>query len=118
MTTDPKIEAYRKRHSGYLRLLSLRIEQVPPELGEPEQSLTVELLSKNRVQVLPTRFMGVQQLRVERVVPACTCCLEIVPVRSYQLEGLNYHVFNGEQDVTLSFYCGDFEFGESPPSDR
>ena len=25
-------------------------------------------------------------------------------------EGIRYRVFNGEQDLTLSFYCADFEF--------
>ena len=111
MTTDPKIDAYRERHPGYLRLLTLRIEQVPPEVGEPEQSLTVELLSKDGARKPSTRFMGVQQLRVDGVVPGCSCHLEIVPIITHQLEGLNYQVFNGEQDVTLAFYCRDFEIG-------
>ena len=118
MSTDAKIEAYRNKHSGYLRLLALRIEQVPPELGELEQSVTVELLSQDSVRVLSTRFTGVQQLRVERVAPGCTCCLEIVPIKSHQLEKLNYQVLNREQDVTLSFYCADFEVGERPSIGR
>lgn len=112
MNTDPKVMAYREQRSAYLRLLALRIEQVPPELGEPEQALVVELLSKNGIRVLSTRFMGVQQLRLERVVPGCICCLEIEPIRSRQLESLNYQVFNGEQDVTVSFYCRNFETEE------
>jgi hypothetical protein len=109
MTTRTKVEEYRERHPGYLRLLGLRIEQVPPEIGEPEQSLTVTLLSKNGSLASSTRFTGVQQLRVDGVLPGFSCYLEIVPVESHQLEGLNYQVFNIEQDVTLAFYCRDFE---------
>ena len=35
--------------------------------------------------------------------------LEIVWIGERQWEGLNYQVFNTEQDVRLSFYCRDFQ---------
>ena len=103
-----KIDEYRENHLGYLRLLGLSIDQVPQELGRAELSLTIEVLAKDGT-LLSTQFTGVQQLRIGGVTPECSCYLQIASVAADQLEGLRYKVFNGEQDVTLSFYCNDFQ---------
>ena len=111
---DAKIVEYRRRHGGYLRILEACIHQVPYELGESRQSLVISLLEEDHAHKLSTRFTNVVQLKIDQIHPGCSCHLQIVSVAADQLEGLRYHVFNDEQDVTISFYCHDFETIRAP----
>ena len=86
---------------GFLRVLSVHIEQVPCELGEPRQIICLELLNKNCSGKIALKFTGVHDLKIERVHPGITCGLQIVSVADGQLEGLR-------------FYCFDFEINELP----
>ena len=97
---------------GYLSVLTIDIEQVPSEIGEPRQSIFLELLKKRSSGRIALRFTGVQDLKIERIHPGTVCHLEIVSVAADQLEGLRFQVFNDEQDFVLSFYCFDFEINE------
>ena len=99
---------------GFLRVLSVHIEQVPCELGEPRQIICLELLNKNCSGKIALKFTGVHDLKIERVHPGITCGLQIVSVADGQLEGLRFYVFNPEQDFELRFYCFDFEINELP----
>jgi hypothetical protein len=108
------IEKYNAMNARYLRVLALYIEQIPSELGEPSQRITLQMLKKNLSGKISITFLGVQNLRVADVHPGCLCDLDIISVLADQLEGLSYQVFNTEQDLTLSFYCRDFEVSELP----
>ena len=108
------IERYHALKAWYLRVLALRIEQTPFELGQPNQLVTLELLKKDLSGKIVITFSGVQSLQVANVDPGILCCLDIASVVADQLEGLNYRVCSTEQDLTLSFYCRDFELIELP----
>lgn len=109
---ESHIEKYNAMSANNLRVLALLVDQIPFELGEPSQSLILEMLKKNLSGKISITFLGVQNLRVADVHPGCLCCLNITSVVADQLEGLSYHVHNTEQDLTLSFYCRDFEVSE------
>jgi hypothetical protein len=109
---DSHIEKYNTMSAKNLRVLALHIEQIPFELGEPSQRITLEMLKKNLSGKISITFLGVQSLRVAEVHPGCLCSLNIMSVVADQLEGLSYQVYNEEQDVTLSFYCRDFEVSD------
>ena len=93
----------------HLPVLTLDIEQVPPDIGEPRQSILLVLLKERCSGRITLRFTGVQDLKIESLHPGTLCHLEIVSVAADQLEGLHFQVFNDEQDFVLSFYCFDFE---------
>jgi hypothetical protein len=111
---DSRIEKYNSVTTEHLRVLALHIQQTPFELGEPSQMVILELLKKNLSEKISVTFSGVQTLRVADVHPGCLCRLNITSVVGEQLEGLCYRVYNMEQDLTLSFYCRDFELSELP----
>ena len=104
----------------HLRVLAVRIEQVPFELGEPQQSVEFEFLKGQYSGKVQLKFTGVQDLKTDgRIHPGSACRLEIVPVADRQLEGLRFHVFNDEpNDFEFRFYCFDFVIGELPLSGR
>jgi hypothetical protein len=83
-------------------------------MGEPRQSVHLELLKERCSGKIALKFTGVQDLKIQRIHPGTTCHLEIVSVVNEQLEGLRFRVFNDEQDFLLSFYCFDFEIDELP----
>ena len=99
---------------GHLPVLSFRIEQVPHQIGEPRQSLGLELLKKNCSEKIAMKFSGVQNLCMEIIHPGTLCRLEIVSLADDQLEGLQLRVYSDEQDFVLSFYCRDFEIDDVP----
>ena len=98
----------------HLPVLSVHIEQVPYQIGEPRQSLGLELLRENCSEKIAMKFSGVQDLRIEDIHPGTICRLEIASVANDQLEDLRFRVYNDEQDFLLSFYCFDFEINELP----
>jgi hypothetical protein len=108
------MDVYRSMKLGYLRILALKVTQIPFELGESSQSVCVELLKNDLSGKLCISFRGVQMLRIANIHPGSLCFLEIVSLAGHQLEGIRYQVFNPEQDLTLSFYCQDFEVLEFP----
>jgi len=114
-----RLEDYSRLRPRHLRVLALCIEQIPFELGEPRQSIRLELLKEDRSGRIVLRFSGVQDLKTDgRVHPGTSCRLEIVSVADHQLEGSRFRVFNDEpQDFEFRFYCSDFEISE-PPLDR
>jgi hypothetical protein len=95
-------------------VLAIHIEQVPFEVGEPCQSICLELLNEHGSGKTLLKFTGVQDLEIQRIHPGTTCLLDIVSVVDDQLEGLRFRVFSVEQDFGLSFYCFDFELSELP----
>jgi hypothetical protein len=106
---DSAIENYRQMKLGFRRVVDLSIRQVVPEMGDAEQSLRLELLGEANSKNIVLEFLGLRQLQLADLHPGSLCCLEISPIASSQMEGLNYRVSNLEQDLTLSFYCRKFE---------
>ena len=94
---------------GYRRVLELSIQQVVPEMGKAQQSLRLKLLGEGVSSNVVVKFSGLRQLQLADLTPGSLCCLEISSIASNQMEGLRYRVCNGEQDLTLNFYCDDFE---------
>jgi hypothetical protein len=109
-----RLEDYRRMELRHLPVLAVNIGQIPLAMGEPRQSVHLELLKERCSGKIALKFTGVQDLKIERIHPGTTCHLEIVSVVNEQLEGLRFRVFNDEQDFVLSFYCFDFEINELP----
>jgi hypothetical protein len=107
MSTDAKVEKYEALRLGYLPVVALTIRHTIPPRSQ-SQSLTLELLKGE--QTVSLTFTGLRQLRLADLGPGKSCLLTISSVAQDQLEGIRYRVFNGEQDLTLSFFCSDFEF--------
>lgn len=107
-----RLENYRRRQLGHLRVLAIHIDQTPSEIGEPHQSVRIELLKESGSEKLALSFIGVVELGIKRIHPGISCHLEIASVANDQLEGLRFRVFNCEQDFEFSFYCFDFEINE------
>ena len=108
-----KIEDYERLKLGYLPVLTFQVSQVPFELGNPSQAVRVELLRASPSRRLTIQFSNVVELEIDRLHPGSNCLLQIASLAEAQLEGIRYRVFNGEQDLTLSFNCWDFSFAES-----
>jgi|GEM_PF-2718829 len=104
---DAKIEKYRAIGFGSLPVTALEIQQTVPPIGDARQSLSLRLLTGERTVVLA--FSGLRQLRLADLHPGSLCRLYITSVADDQMEGLRYRVSNDEQDLTLDFYCADFE---------
>jgi hypothetical protein len=107
MSTDAKVEKYEALRLGYLPVVALTIRHTISPTSHASQSLSLELLKGE--QAVSLRFTGLQQLRLADLRPGGLCLLTILSVAQDQWEGIRYRVFNGEQDLTLSFYCADFE---------
>jgi hypothetical protein len=105
---DAKVEEYEGLRLGYLPVAALTIRQTFPPTSESSQSLTLELLKGE--QTIRLEFTGLRQFRLADLHPGSLCLLNISSVASDQMEEMRYRVFNGEQDLTLAFYCADFEF--------
>ena len=108
MSTDAKVEKYEALRLGYLPIVALTIRHTIPPGCQMSQSLTLELLRGEKTVSL--KFTGLRQLRLANLGPGSSCLMNISSVAQDQWEGVRYRVFNGEQDLTLSFYCVDFEF--------
>src|SRR5581483_6014717 len=108
---DVKVERYEARKLGYLPIQSLTIRHTIPPTIRSGQSLTLEL--RKGEQVISLIFTGVKDLRLADLGPGRSCLLRISSVVQDQWEGIRYRVSNGEQDLTLAFYCADFEVSES-----
>jgi hypothetical protein len=93
---------------GYLPIVALTIRHTIPSAAIASQSLTLELLKGE--QTVSLTFTGLRQLRLADLGPGSSCLLNISLVIQDQWEGVRYRVFNEEQDLTLAFYCSDFEF--------
>lgn len=110
---DSPIEAYRRaKRSGFVRVLALSIRH---HSGR-EQVLALELFPEDASESVVLTFFDVRQLRFADLHPGSTCYLEIEPMASAQWEGVSYRVYNIEQDLTLSFYCHDFQFKKLNPA--
>jgi len=103
-----------RKYIGYLPLLAVHIDQIPTELGEPHQSLRVDLLKEDLSGTTIIEFRGVQDLHIANVHPGSRCSIEIISITSDQLEDLRYRVNNIELDLKLNFYCRSFEISEGP----
>jgi hypothetical protein len=108
MSTDAKIERYEAFRLGYLPILAVTIRHTFPPASVSGQSLTLELLKGE--QTVSLTFTGLRELRLADLSPGKSCLLTISSVAQDQWEGIRYRVFNMEQDLTLAFYCADFEF--------
>ena len=104
---DARIEKYRAIGLGSLPITTLEIQQTVPQLGDARQSLSLRLLTGEQTVVLA--FSGLRQLRLADLHPGSLCRLYITSVADAQMEGVRYRVSNDEQDLTLDFYCADFE---------
>ena len=111
-TSDSKIADYYRKNLGFLSVLSLQISQVPSELGDHSQSVHLELLRTEPLRKVTIRFSAVVQLKIADLHPGTKCLLQIESTADAQMENIRYRIFNGEQDLTLSFYCLDFEVVE------
>jgi hypothetical protein len=113
---ESRLEEYRRLQPRSLRVLAVHIEQVPFELGEPCQSIRVELLKEQCAGKIELKFTGVQGLQTDgRIHPGMLCRLWIDSVVAHQLEGSRFYVSNNEpQDFEFHFYCFDFEIAELP----
>ncbi len=111
MTADAKVKEYESARLGYLPILALTVRHTAPPAGS--QSLSLELMKDG--QIVSLTFAGLRQLRLADIGPGSHCLLNILPVAKDQMEGIRYRVFNGEQDLTLAFYCADFEFSAPVP---
>lgn len=107
MSSDEKVQRYESLMLGYLPIVSLTIRHTIPPTSQSGQSLTLELLKRDRIVSLT--FTGLKDLRLADLGPGRSCLLRIASMAQDQLEGIRYRVFNGEQDLTLAFYCADFE---------
>jgi hypothetical protein len=107
MSTDAKVEKFEALRLGYLPIVALTIRHIIPPTG-PDQSLTLELLKGE--QTVSLTFTGLRQLRLADLGPGTSCLLRISSVAQDQWERIRYRVSNTEQDLTLAFYCADFEF--------
>ena len=108
MSTDAKIERYEALRLGYLPILSVTIRHTIPPTAIASQSLTLQLLKGE--QTVSLTFTGLRQLRLADLDPGKSCLLTISSVAQDQWDRIRYRVFNIEQDLTLAFYCVDFEF--------
>jgi hypothetical protein len=106
MNSDAKIEQYHALKLGYLPITALTIRHSVPPTGWA-QSLIVEL--QKGEQTVAITFIGLRQLRIADLHPGSHCLLDVLSVASDQWEGIRYRGFNIEQDLTLAFYCADFE---------
>ena len=83
--------------------------------------LQIELRAKESADFrrLVLSFRGVRDLTFvpPELSILCFWFLEIVPIADNQWEGINYRVFETEQDAELSFVCQDFEAEVVSPSD-
>ena len=113
---ESRLEVYRRLQPRHLRVLAVHFNQVPFELGEPSQSISLELLKEKWSGKIVLKFAGVQDLKTDgRIHPGMTCRLEIASALDRQLEGSRFYVSNDEpQDFEFHFYCNDFEIDELP----
>ena len=96
--SDLKIEGYDQIATGYRRVLSLQVNEVPLELGGSNQVVQIELLKADCQSKIAVHFESVAGLEIASLHPGTTCLLQIHSVVDAQLEGIRYRVFNGEQD--------------------
>jgi hypothetical protein len=108
MSTDAKVEQYEALRLGYLPIVALTIRHTMPPSSQMSQALTPELLKGE--QTVSLEFTGLRQLRLANLGRGSSCLLNISSVAQDQWEEVRYRVFNGEQDLTLAFYCTDFDF--------
>lgn len=102
-TPNSPIDDYRKRQLGYLPILAIRIHQIPYELGDPRQSLSIELLKKDRSGAFLIDFGNVRDLQIQGVHPGTNCILIIESVAADQLEALRYRVFQRGTGFQVEF---------------
>lgn len=107
MSTQAKIEKFEALGLGHGPIVALTIRHTFPPASQPSQSLTLELLKSDGT--VSVTFIGVRELRLADIDPN-PCVLKILSVSQDQWEGIRYRVFNMEQNLTLAFYCADFEF--------
>lgn len=103
--TDSHIEHYvslKPYHFNHLRRFDLK-------QAEEYQTLILELEDETESGLLTLTFEGIHELGfLPRGFQPIPLYLEIVSIVERQWEGMNYQVFNSEQDVKLSFYCRHF----------
>ena len=112
MHDDAAISVYYSLHpTEFYWLDVLEIRQVGT-LVSCEIVVKIELLAKNKMnnRRLVLSFEGVREWNFipSEFSVVTFSFIEIIPIRERKLEGLNYRVFETEQDTTLSFLCRDF----------
>ena len=106
-----KIEAYHGLKLGYLPVATLTIRHSLDDGNAMQQSLEIVLGTEKKSATLV--FTNVSELRIEGLHARSKCYLDIVSLSGRQLEKARYQVMNVEQDLTLSFFCFDFDFVRS-----
>ncbi len=78
--------------------------------GVQEIILEIELRARNATdnRRLLLTFTGVTEFKYFPPNVFAFSSLEIISIRDRQWEGLNYRVFESEQDTDFSFFCRDF----------
>ncbi len=110
--TDEAIASYYAlRPTNFHDLERLEVRQNAFD-GAWETVIEIELRPKDTADSrrLVLSFKGVRNLKY---IPAslsvlCFSFLEIVSAQDRQWEGVNYHVFESEQDTDFSFLCREF----------
>ena len=104
--SDARVEAYHALRLGYLPVASLTIRHsLDPDMLQ--QSLEIVLGAEEKTATLS--FTNVRELRIEDLRAGSKCYLDIVSLSGRQLENVRYQVMNVEQDLTLSFFCSEFD---------
>jgi len=103
---DAHVENYHSLKPGqFCNLHRFELQQT----DERHQTLILELNDKAEGRQITLAFEGIISLEfLPRGFQPTPLYLEIVWIRERQWEGINYQVFNTEQDVRLSFYCRSF----------
>ena len=110
---DSKIERYQSlRRAGHSIVEKFTLEQQIPDGWngyEMTLMLTLRTRSNSDTSRLVLSFSKVRDLRLDpRNSEINFSLLTIVPMND-GWEGVNFRVFNDEQDIDFSFLCDDFE---------
>lgn len=110
--TDAHTDNFHSLHPfQFCRLCRLDLQQ-----NEDSQTLILKLEHETEARRLMLRFEGVIGLEFSpngfQPVPLY---LEIAWIGDRQWQGINYQVFNTEQDVALSFHCREFQVDVEEP---
>lgn len=104
--TDAHIEYYTSlKPFQFNQLRRFELKQ-----AKESQTLILDLENETETHQLTLTFEGIHGLEfLPRGFQPIPLYLEIVSIADRQWEGMNYQVFNSEQDVSLPFYCRYFQ---------
>jgi len=104
---DAHVEDYNSLKPGqFCNLRQFKLQQT----DEWHQTLILQLNDEAGDRQITLTFQGIIGLEfLPRGFQPIPLYLEVVWIGERQWEGINYQVFNTEQDVRLSFYCRYFQ---------